>query len=95
MPPKPNEMITADPKILRVSPLVSRGGEGVCGFQVWFFGFEFALLNTGVAPGVPTMFDKAMYRPAGFRAVGSNVWIEFSWTGGAQSAEIVMEHVKP
>jgi hypothetical protein len=90
MPPKPGDIVTTDPQSLRVSPLVSPDGQDVAGFFVWFFGFQFALLTAGFVPGVPTMFDKAFYRPAGMKAVGSNTQIVFNWQGGPQSREIVL-----
>jgi hypothetical protein len=95
MPPNPGEMITADQQILRVAPLVAQRGQDVIGFCAWFFGFEYILLTAYVAPGVPTMFDKAVYRPAGLRADGSNARIQFHWQDGPQSPEIVMQHHKP
>jgi hypothetical protein len=94
MPPNPGEMITADQQILRLAPLVAHGGKDVVGFRVWLFGFEYILLTADIAPGVPTIFDKALYRPAGLRADGSNARIQFHWQGAPHSPEIVMQHNK-
>jgi hypothetical protein len=94
LPPKAGEMITADQQVLRVSPLVSQGGRDVCGFRVWFFGFEFALLTAQIVSDVPTMFDTAHYRPSALSVIGSNVQIKFAWRGGAQSPVIQMQHHK-
>jgi hypothetical protein len=39
--------------------------------------------------GVPTMFDNAIYRPAGIRVAGSGTSIRLDWKDGARSDEIV------
>src|SRR5262245_59230860 len=87
----PGGMITADRQILRVSPLVAPEDQDVGGFRVWFFGFEFCLLTAQIMPGASTIFDKAMYRPAGIRAVGSNTQIAFDWISGPQSPDVVLQ----
>jgi hypothetical protein len=95
MPPKQGAKLTTDPQILRVAPLLAQGGQEVGGLCVWLFGFEFCLLTAGIAPGVSTAFDDAVYRPAGMRAIGSNATITFDWQGGAQSPEVELRHEKP
>jgi hypothetical protein len=89
MPRKPGETVTADQRVLRFDPLGSQDGQFIGGGLVWFLGFEFALLMGNIAPGVPTMFDGALYRPAGLLTVGSNIRVQFNWKGGARGEEIV------
>ena len=93
MPAKADELITADLSVLRMEPLVSRGGQEVCAVHYWFFGFKFALLMGNLVQGVPTMFDNAMYRPAGLRAVGSSTRIRFDWSNGPLSRDIIVMRV--
>jgi hypothetical protein len=95
MPPEPGEMITTNPQLLRVAPLLTQASQDIGGFQFWFFEFEFSLLAAGIAPGVRTRFDDAWYRPAGIRAVGSNAQIAFDWQDGPQSREVVLNYVRP
>jgi len=89
MPKKPGETVTADQYVLRFEPLGSRDTEEIGGLRVWFLGFEFVLLMGNLMPGVPTMFDDALYHPVGLRAVGCGTWVRFDWKGGARSDEIV------
>lgn len=94
MPGQPEELVTADQYVLRVGPLVSLDEQVVLGLQTWFFGFKFALLMANLMPGVSTMFDNAMYRPAGLRAIGSNTQIQLDWQAGSASDEVVVMHVR-
>ena len=89
MPRKPGETVTADEYVLKFEPIGSRDGDGIGGLRVWFLGFEFALLMANLMPGVPTMFDDALYWPAGLRAVESRTSVRLDWKGGAKSDEIV------
>jgi hypothetical protein len=88
MPQKPEEITVPDQQVLRVATLVSDNGPIAGGFLAWFFGFQFTLLMAGLKAGVPTDFDRALYRPAGIRVVGSGVKIKFNWRDGARSGEI-------
>jgi len=94
MPRKPSEQVTADQFVLRFEPLAWRDTDEVGGIRVWFFGFEFALLMGNLMPGVPTMFDGALYRPAGLQAVGSRTRVRLEWKGGARSDKVVFMPVK-
>ncbi len=89
MPKKPDEAVTADQYVLRFKPLGSRDTNEIGGIRVWFLGFEFALLMGNLLPGVPTMFDGALYRPAGLRAIGSGTRVRLDWKSGPRSDEIV------
>jgi hypothetical protein len=89
LPRKRDEVIVADQYVLRFEPLGSRDGGVIGGIRLWFFGFEFALLMGTLAPGIPTMFDGALYRPAGLRTVGSGTRVRIDWKGGAGSEEAV------
>jgi hypothetical protein len=89
MPKKTGETVTADQFVLRFEPIGSRDGEVIGGLRVWFLGFEFALLMGNIPPGVPTMFDGAMYRPAGLRAVESGTRVRLDWKRGSRSDEAV------
>ena len=89
MPKKPDEAVTADQYVLRFKPLGSRDTNEIGGIRVWFLGFEFALLMGNLLPGVPTMFDGAVYRPAGLRAIGSGTRVRLDWKSGPRSDEIV------
>jgi hypothetical protein len=89
MPRKAGETVTADHYVLRLEPLGSRDTEEIGGIRVWFLGFEFALLMGNLMPGVPTMFDGALYRPAGLRVVGSGIRVRVDWKDGARSDEVV------
>lgn len=88
-PRKPGETVTADPYVLKFEPIGSREKDVIGGLRVWFFGFEFALLMANLMPGVPTIFDHALYRPAGLRCVESGTEVEFDWMTGAKSPEVV------
>jgi hypothetical protein len=92
MPPKQGEWVIADQQILQIGFLLASEGQDVGGFRIRLFGFDFTLLIADIISGVPTMFDSARYRPAGLQVEGSNARIEFDWSGGAQSAEIIMQH---
>jgi hypothetical protein len=89
MPRKLGETVTADQYVLRFEPFGSRDTAEIGGLRVWFLGFEFALLMGRLMPGVPTLFDGALYRPAGLRAVGSGTGIRLDWKGGSRSEESV------
>ena len=89
MPKKPGETVTADQYVLRLEPLVSHYTNEIGGIRVWFLGFEFALLVGNLMPGVPTLFDGALYRPAGLQAVGSGTQVRLDWKGGARSDEVM------
>jgi len=89
MPRKPGETVTADEYVLRCEPIRSRDSNQVGAFRVWLFGFEFVLLMANLMPGVPTMFDGAIYRPAGLRAVGSGTSVRLDWKSRTRSEEIV------
>lgn len=91
IPPKAGERITPDEKILQVG-FLEEANTGVGGLFVQLFGFTFALLTACILSGESTMFDVALYRPAGLRAIGSNARIEFSWQGGPHSQEIEMQY---
>jgi hypothetical protein len=85
-----DQKVTTDHEVFKVEPLGSVDGPEVGGLQVWFFGFWFVLLMAGLKAGVPTMFDLAMYRPAGFRARGSNVRIQFDWEKGQKREDVLV-----
>jgi hypothetical protein len=89
MPKKPGETVTADQYVLKFEPIGAQGADVIIGLRVWFLGFEFALLMANLKPGVPTMFDAALYRPAGVRTVESATSVRLHWRGGAQSDEIL------
>jgi hypothetical protein len=89
MPRKIGETVTADQYVLKFETIGARDADVIGGLRVWFLGFEFALLMGNLMPGVPTMFDDALYRPAGLRAVGSGTSVWLDWKSGAKSDEIV------
>jgi len=89
MPKTPGETITADQYVLKLDPLGSCDTDEIRGLRVWFFGFEFSLLMGNLMPGVRTMFDDAIYRPAGLRAVGSGTSLRLDWKDGAINDEVV------
>lgn len=89
MPRKPGETVTADEYVLKFEPIGAHGEDVIIALRVWFLGFEFMLLMGNLMPGVPTMFDGAMYRPAGLRTVGSGTSVRLDWKGGARSVEIL------
>jgi len=91
MPRKPGEAVTADEYVLKFEPIGARNADVIVGLRVWFLGFEFALLMANLMSGVPTMFDGALYRPAGLRTVESGLNVRFDWKGGACSDEIIFE----
>jgi hypothetical protein len=93
MPTKPGETVTADQHVLRFEPIGSRDAGVIVGLRVWFLGFEFALLMANLMPGMPTMFDNALCRPAGLRAVGSRTSVRLDWKGGAMNDAIVFRLV--
>jgi hypothetical protein len=94
MPQKPGETVTADQYVLKFEPIGAHGADVIIGLRVWFLGFEFALLIAGLKPGVPTIFDAAMYRPAGLQTVESGTSVRLDWKGGARSREILFGLVK-
>jgi hypothetical protein len=94
MPRKLGETVTADQYVLKFEPIGARDADVIVGLRVWFLGFEFALLMGNLMPGVPTMFDDALYRPAGLRAVGSGTSVKLDWRCGARSDKIVFGLVK-
>jgi hypothetical protein len=81
--------VTTDDMVFRVGPVPSTDNKTIGAFRVWFFGFEFNLLMAGLAPGVPTVYDEAAYRPAGLRVEGLKTRIRFDWKSGPGSDEIV------
>jgi hypothetical protein len=95
VPRKPGETVTADPFVLKFEPLASRDGEGPGALRVWFLGFEFALLMANLMPGVPTLFDGTLYRPAGLRVVESGTSVRLDWKGGARNGEVLFGLASP
>jgi hypothetical protein len=89
MPRKPGDTVTADESVLKFEPIGARDADVIIGLRLWFLGFEFSLLMANLMPGVPTIFDGALYRPAGLRTVESGISVRFDWKGGACSDEIV------
>ncbi len=68
-------------------------GKIVGAFQIFFFGFEFNLLFAGLAPGVPTVYDTATYRPAGIKVMGCRTEIRFDWKAGLGNEGIVFQRL--
>ncbi len=89
IPKKPGETVTSGQYVLRFEPIGSHNGGEIGGPRIWFLGFEFALLMENLMPGVPSIFDGALYRPAGLQAVESGTSVRIDWKGGARSDKIV------
>jgi hypothetical protein len=90
---RPEVTFTAGQSALEIEPIGSRDRDVIGGLRVCFFGFEFALLMGNLMPGVPTMFEDALYRPAGLRAESSSTSIRLIWRDGARSDEIIFRLV--
>jgi hypothetical protein len=76
-------LVTADDKVLTTDTIHERGGDGIHGILVGFFGFLFALtLKPMLLPG-DELFDDPVFRPAGLGVVGSSTQIVFDWKDGA------------
>ena len=86
----PKTKFDTDPEILKLSPLKAPETDVVMGLRAWFFNFEFVLLVEQLAPGVPSIFYEASYRPESLREFASNAQIQFDWLDGPRSDEILV-----
>lgn len=91
IPPESGTPIATDNLVLRVGVLPSADGKVMGAFRTWFFGFEFNLLMATLAPTVPTIYDRASFRPAGIKIMGLHTQLQFDWASGPGSGEIILE----
>ena len=88
IPPEPGMATNPGTEPLQVAAVPDINNTMVGAFRVLFFGLEFTLLLLGLAPGVPTVFDTAWFRPSGLKVEGINTEIKFTWKNGPGSDRI-------
>ena len=94
MPPESGTPIATDNLVLRVGVLPSADGKVMGAFRTWFFGFEFNLLMATLAPTVPTIYDRASFRPAGIKIMGLHTQLQFGWASGPGSGDIILQRYR-
>jgi hypothetical protein len=93
VPAKGDGVMTADPMVLKLSPLLADDDSTVLGLRTWFFGFEFTLLAAPLTPGVRTEFEAEWYRPAGLIEASGGVRIRFDWRDQAAGQEVEVKRL--
>lgn len=87
-PPSPGTATNPGREPLQVGAVPDINNTIVGAFRVFLFGLDFSLLLLGPAPGVPTIFDTACFRPSGLRVDGLKTEIKFKWKAGPGSDRI-------